>query len=441
MPDLLQTCCICNKAFHVQFSYQMEEQTRATAEGQRTSFRFFCSQDCVKNSHQSPSGVPCDACGTDFQVTHAAHVLVITGKRKYACSTSCREQLVAEAKGLRLGDIVTASHTSPSPARPYVQAVTAPRDQAAANDNPAAYNDPAADSANEGAAIYATPSATRGGSPAATAPASASPTVIAVFNHKGGTGKTTSAVTLAAGLARAGKRTLLVDTDSQGNVAVSLGLKPTRSLYHVLVMGLRLQDAIISARENLDVLAANETLAAAELYLAGRQNRDRVLSTRLAEAKANYDYIVVDCSPSLSLLNQNALVFADGVLCPVACDYLSLVGVRQVVKTVKNVNRLLSHPVQIWGVLPTMYDTRARICNEALETLQEHFGERCFAPVRSAIRVKEAPSQGQTLFEYAPDSNAAADYQLVVNRLISGAGAPSQVTEPVTHPEHLAATA
>lgn len=413
MPDLLQTCCICNKAFHVQFSYQMEEQTRATAEGQRTSFRFFCSQDCVKNSHQSPSGVPCDACGTDFRVTHAAHVLVITGKRKYACSSGCREQLVAEAKGLRLGDIVSAKHTAPAPARPYVQAVASP-------------------DASESTRAASGPQP-------APAPVRETPAVIAVFNHKGGTGKTTSAVTLAAGLARAGKRTLLVDTDSQGNVAVSLGLKPTRSLYHVLVMGLRLQDAIVPARENLDVLAANETLAAAELYLAGRQNRDRVLSTRLADAKTNYDYVVVDCSPSLSLLNQNALVFADGVLCPVACDYLSLVGVRQVVKTVKNVNRLLSHPVQIWGVLPTMYDTRARICNEALETLQEHFGERCFAPVRSAIRVKEAPSQGQTLFEYAPDSNAAADYQLVVNRLISGV--PTQVSQPVTHTEHLAATA
>lgn len=419
MPDLLQTCCICNKAFHVQFSYQMEEQTRATAEGNRTSFRFFCSQECVKNSHQSPAGVPCDACGTDFRVTHAAHVLVITGKRKYACSTGCREQLVAEAKGLRLGDIVSGTQTAPVAPRVHVQAVppTAPR-----------AGEPAAAEANVANDTNARPPAAAGG-----------PKVIAVFNHKGGTGKTTSAVTLAAGLARAGKRTLLVDTDSQGNVAVSLGLKPTRSLYHVLVMGLRLQDALIPARENMDVLAANETLAAAELYLAGRQNRDRVLSTRLAEARQNYDYVVVDCSPSLSLLNQNALVFADGVLCPVACDYLSLVGVRQVVKTVKNVNRLLSHPVQIWGVLPTMYDTRARICQEALETLQEHFGERCFSPVRSAIRVKEAPSQGQTLFEYAPDSNAAADYQAVVNRLVSEAAHSSQTQ--FTQPANLAATA
>jgi chromosome partitioning protein len=248
------------------------------------------------------------------------------------------------------------------------------------------------------------------------------PKVLAVFNHKGGTGKTTTAVTIAAGLARHGHRTLIVDTDAQGNVAVSLGLnKITRSLYHVLVMGMPLTEAITQARPNLDVLAANETLAAAELYLAGRQNRDRILATRLAQARDNYDFIVVDCSPSLSLLNQNALVFADSVLCPVACDYLSLVGVRQVVKTIKNVNRLLSHPVQLWGVLPTLYDKRARICNEALETLREHFQERCLPPVRSAIRVKEAPSQGKTVFEYDADSDVAADYNSTVERILRDA--------------------
>lgn len=418
MADLLQTCCICNKGFHVQFSYQMEELTRTTAEGERTGFRFFCSQDCVKQSHHAAAGVPCDACGTEFQVTHAAHVLMITGKRHYACGVACREQLQAEAKGLRLGDIARGAGAQKSAVSAFLSGQAT---NAKANDT----------TAQEASARAADSSHSESGAPAG------QPRVIAVFNHKGGTGKTTSAVTLAAGLARAGKRTLLVDTDAQGNVGVSLGLKPTRSLYHVLVMGLRLSDAVVTARDNLDVLAANETLAAAELYLAGRQNRDRVLSTRLADARQNYDYVVVDCSPSLSLLNQNALVFADGVLCPVACDYLSLVGVRQVVKTVKNVNRLLSHPVQIWGVLPTMYDTRARICQEALETLQEHFGDRCFSPVRSAIRVKEAPSQGQTLFEYAPDSNAAHDYQLVVNSLVSGVLVSSKSTQE----ERLAANA
>ena len=244
------------------------------------------------------------------------------------------------------------------------------------------------------------------------------PRYLAVFNHKGGTGKTTTAVSVAAGLAAKGKKVLLVDTDAQGNVGVSLGATVERSLYHVLVMGLRVSDAVKQIRPNLDLLPSNETLAAAELYLAGRQNRDRVLQDRLASAAAAYDYVVLDCSPSLSLMNQNALVFADSVLVPVACDYLSLVGVRQVIKTVKNVNALLHHPVQIWGVLPTFYDARAKICREAVSTLKQHFGERCLPPVRAAIKVKEAPAQGQTIFEYAEGTHAAEDYAAVVQQIL-----------------------
>lgn len=244
------------------------------------------------------------------------------------------------------------------------------------------------------------------------------PRRIAIFNHKGGTGKTTTAVSVAAGLAAKGKRVLLVDTDAQGNVSVSLGAGSERSLYHVLVMGLRVGDAVKEVRPNLHLLPSNETLAAAELYLAGRQNRDRVLADRLNTAAGDYDYVVLDCSPSLSLMNQNALVFADSVLVPVACDYLSLVGVRQVLKTVKNVNSLLHHPVQIWGVLPTFFDGRAKICNEAVATLKDHFGDKCLPPIRAAIKVKEAPSVGQTIFEYAAGSHAAEDYGVIVDRII-----------------------
>ena len=249
------------------------------------------------------------------------------------------------------------------------------------------------------------------------------PKRLAIFNHKGGTGKTTTSVSIAAGLAARGARVLLVDTDSQGNVAVSLGVKAERSLYHVLVMGLKAEAAVVPVRPNLDLIVSNETLAAAELYLAGRQNRDRVLRDRLSPLFDSYDVIVLDCSPSLSLMNQNALVTCDGVLVPVACDFLSLVGVRQVIKTVKNVNTLLHHPVQIYGVLPTFYDARARICRDAVETMTEHFGDRCLAPIRSTIKIKEAPAQGKTIFEYAADSNAAQDYLRVVDRLVFGAGA------------------
>jgi chromosome partitioning protein len=185
-------------------------------------------------------------------------------------------------------------------------------------------------------------------------------------------------------------------------------------------MGVRPSDAAVCVRPNLDLVVSNETLAAAELYLAGRQNRDRLLRDRLAPAFDDYDVILLDCSPSLSLMNQNALVAAEGIIVPVACDFLSLVGVRQVIKTVKNVNALLHHPVQIHGVLPTFYDARARICRDALEALKEHFGDRVLSPIRSAIRLKEAPAQGKTIFEFAPDSNAAEDYQRTVDALIDG---------------------
>ncbi|HEY4118450.1 MAG TPA: ParA family protein [Byssovorax sp.] len=425
MPGISETCSVCTAAFDVQFRYQMEERDGG--------FSFYCSQRCLEKSQLAGGDAEggtatCDACAKRFRPDLAAQVLYLGGKRRYACSLDCRGQLQREASGARLGDIAAAPPPTPAVAEP------APL--------PGAIVAPPPPASRRGAVDARPPSSARSGTREVVAPVSVAsraqpnekgtPRTIAVFNHKGGTGKTTTAVTIAAGLAQRGKRVLLVDTDAQGNVAVSLGAACDRTLYHVLVMGLRVADAARPVRPNLDLLPSNETLAAAELYLAGRQNRDRVLSDRLAQGSAGYDYVVLDCSPSLSLMNQNALVFADSVLVPVACDYLSLVGVRQVIKTVKNVNALLHHPVQIWGVLPTFYDARANICREAVTTLKSHFGDRCLAPVRAAIKVKEAPAQGQTLFEYAAGSNAADDYAAVVDAIVEArAGkAPRAATEP-----------
>jgi chromosome partitioning protein len=184
------------------------------------------------------------------------------------------------------------------------------------------------------------------------------------------------------------------------------------------VMGLPYREAVVKAREGLDLLPANETLAAAELYLSGQRQRDRVLEQRLAGVREAYDFVVLDCSPSLSLMNQNALVAADAVLCPVACDYLSLLGVRGVVRTIKQINRLLAHPLNLFGVLPTLYDARARLCKESLDTLRETFREACLDPIHYAIKAKEAPAQGKTLFEYAPNSPTALDYGRLVERVL-----------------------
>jgi chromosome partitioning protein len=393
MAGMSETCTVCGRGFEVQFRYQMEERDNA--------FSFFCSQDCHGKSlrGETTSGVVCSCCNKRFVVELVSQVVRIKGEARYACTDGCRAQLLAEAGGLRLGSAAAQPvAATPVPAiSPHVP-VPVPAPAPAARPAPP-------ESTSRIAALR---------------PAINGPRRMAIFNHKGGTGKTTTSVSLAAGLALRGYKVLLVDTDSQGNVGVSLGLKSDKTLYHVLVMGLRAQDVAVNVRENLDVLPSNETLAAAELYLAGRQNRDRVLRDRLIAASQHYDVILLDCSPSLSLLNQNALVFADGILVPVACDFLSLVGVRQVIKTVKNVNSLLHHPVQIHGVLPTFYDARARICRDAWGTLKEHFGDRCYQPVRATTKIKEAPAQGKTIFEYAPDSHAAADYQRVVERLVTG---------------------
>jgi chromosome partitioning protein len=379
MAAMTESCSVCGRKFDVQFRYQMEERDGG--------FAFFCSHDCHGKAirGEESGGVPCDACKKLFVVELVSQIVKVKGERRYACGEECRGQLLAEAGGARLGAMM-APPAAPTP-------ITQPR--AAAEPRPKA--------------------------------AMHGPRRLAIFNHKGGTGKTTTTVSIAAGLAQRGLKVLLVDTDSQGNVGVSLGVKAERSLYHVLVMGLKAQDAAINIRPNLDLIASNETLAAAELYLAGRQNRDRILRDRLLPAAEGYDVLLLDCSPSLSLLNQNALVVADGILVPVACDFLSLVGVRQVIKTVKNVNSLLHHPVQIFGVLPTFYDARARICRDAVDTMKEHFGDKTLPPIRSTTKIKEAPAQGKTIFEYAPDSNAAEDYQRVVDFIVDG---PAGVRTP-----------
>jgi chromosome partitioning protein len=380
MQGVTESCSVCRAEFEMQFRYQMEERGGG--------FAFYCSQDCQGKAvrGEDSGGVTCDACSKRFAVELVSQVVRIKGARRYACSEACRSQLLAEADGARLGTFLAngapiAPATPPSPVAslPTRPAVT-PKERMPID----------------------------------------GPRRLAIFNHKGGTGKTTTSVSIAAGLASRGARVLLVDTDSQGNVSVSLNVKAERSLYHVLVMGLRASEAVVPVRPNLDLIVSNETLAAAELYLAGRQNRDRILQMRLAPLFDAYDVIVLDCSPSLSLMNQNALVVAEGVLVPVACDFLSLVGVRQVLKTIKNVNTLLHHPVSIYGVLPTFYDARARICRDAVDTMKQHFGDRCLPPIRAAMKIKEAPAQGKTIFEYADGSNAARDYMRIVDRLVFG---------------------
>lgn len=261
---------------------------------------------------------------------------------------------------------------------------------------------------------------------------------IAILNQKGGTGKTTTAVNLAAGVSERGHKVLLIDSDAQGNVGVSLGVHGEKSLYHVLVEGADPTDASVPVRAHLDVITSDATLAAAEIWLA-RQNpdqRSRIMTKRLnlMQVSRRYDLVVVDCGPSLNLLNQNALSYADEVVIPVTCDYLALVGVKQVLRTIKDVERHLHHAVRIAAVLPTFYDGRTRLAREVLETLQGHFKTKCLEPIRLNTRLAEAPSHRKSIFEYAPQSHGAADYNRVVDWLIASSGVETAEAATQTTP-------
>ncbi|MCP4444549.1 MAG: ParA family protein [Myxococcales bacterium] len=182
-------------------------------------------------------------------------------------------------------------------------------------------------------------------------------------------------------------------------------------------------DVVLPVRKNFDVITNSQLLAAAEIWLARQpiEQRSRTLGQRLAipEISKAYDYVLIDCGPSLNLLNQNALSYANEIIIPVNCDYLSPVGVKQVLGTLRNMEKHLMHTVRLSGVLPTFYDARTKLASEVLETLQDHFKNKCLPAIRSNTKLAEAPSRRRTIFEHAPDSYGAEDYLRIVDWLLS----------------------
>lgn len=241
---------------------------------------------------------------------------------------------------------------------------------------------------------------------------------IAVLNHKGGTGKTTTSVNLAAGLADRGRNVLLIDCDPQGHVGVSLGIKGALGVKEVLSDGVRPQDVVVPITERLHVLSAGVTLALSEVQMARMQTGAREVMRRRLTGLSGYDYILLDCGPSHSFLNANALAWCDRVLIPVACDYLSMVGVRQVTRSIREANEGGGPPVEILGVLPTFYDARNRISEESVRSLRTHFPDQVPPPIGINTKLREAPSKRRTIFEYAPTSRGALDYLRLVDWVI-----------------------
>ncbi len=240
---------------------------------------------------------------------------------------------------------------------------------------------------------------------------------IAVMNQKGGTGKTTTAVNLASGIAEKGIKTLLVDMDPQGSVGVSLGVRSDKTIADFLMNRIALTDCTIPVRKDLDVITSNEKLSMMEFEFV----RDDPNAFRMREKFSNitdYKYIVVDCPPSMSYLGRAVLNFCNEIIIPVSCDYLSFMGTQNIIKSINHINEFLKRDIVVTGILPTFFDIRNRISHLILQDLQKNFQDKCLSPVRINTRLREAPIHRMSIFEYAPDSHGAEDYNLLVEKVL-----------------------
>ena len=250
--------------------------------------------------------------------------------------------------------------------------------------------------------------------------------IIAVTNQKGGVGKTTTAINLSALVAEAGKRVLLVDIDPQGNATSGLGKAETDSntVYEVLLGEAPAREAIVpTGFGSLDLMPTAIELAGAEIELVSVENRESLLKAALQELRDDYDYIFIDCPPSLSLLTLNALTAADSVLIPIQCEYYALEGVGQLVNTVKLMKKRLNPELRVEGILLTMYDARTNLCAQVVQEVRTHFREEAFETmIPRNVRVSEAPSYGLPIHLYDARCTGAQAYRELAGELIEKNG-------------------
>jgi chromosome partitioning protein len=249
--------------------------------------------------------------------------------------------------------------------------------------------------------------------------------VISFANQKGGVAKTTTTLNLGVALAEQGLKVLLCDLDPQGNLTMSQGLNPDtieRSMFDVLVHRLPIQEVVHHAE--VDVAVSSIDLAGAELALSSMIGRERALEKAIAPVRESYDYVLIDTPPSLGLLTINALVASNGVIVPVQCEYLSLRGLVQLENTLSMIRENLNPDVGIVGILPTMFDSRTLHSREAVEILQENFGDLVFVTkIKKTVRYAEAPVKGSSVLKYDPSGSAAQAYRDLAKEVLDGAQA------------------
>lgn len=247
--------------------------------------------------------------------------------------------------------------------------------------------------------------------------------IISLANQKGGVGKTTTSINLAAGLAHEGKRVLLVDADPQANASSGLGVEIrdlNKTIYECLVNGIDPETAILhTSVANLDIIPSHIDLVGAEIEILNLPKREQLMKNVLSSVQDKYDYILIDCSPSLGTITVNALTASDSIIIPVQCEFFALEGIAKLLNTVKIIKSNLNPNLQIEGFLMTMYDNRLRLSNQVYEEVKRHFGELVFNTVISRnVRLSEAPSHGLSVIDYDPSSKGAKNYISLAKELI-----------------------
>lgn len=246
--------------------------------------------------------------------------------------------------------------------------------------------------------------------------------VIAIANQKGGVGKTTTSVNISTILAKKGRKVLLVDTDPQGNATSGIGMekRTEKSIYDVIIGETKIEEAIQDTQvKNLKICSSNINLAGAEVELVSMISREYRLKERLDECKEKYDYIIIDCPPSLGLITLNAFTASDSVLIPVQCEYYALEGLGQLMNTVNLVKKHLNKELEIEGAVLTMYDSRTNLANQVVNEVKGYFDDKVFETVIPRnIRLSEAPSYGMPISLYDPKSKGAKSYEKLVKEII-----------------------